>query len=100
MELESETLGFEKDSSKQLSGFAIEDMELLESRPLDVGLLFGGLICKDKSGCAGNNSIFNTHKKPPLFSSPPPFPNYSSLSAFLVSSLLLLLSSSQYVLEL
>ena len=66
-------LGFERESSKQLSGLVIEEMEFLESKALfqnpksssgvarlhpDDGLLFGGLICRDKSGCAGNNSIF------------------------------------------
>ena len=56
----------DKESSKQVSGLAIEDMEFLESKALfqkpkstsssvlllqlEVGLLFGGLICKDKSG--------------------------------------------------
>lgn len=30
---------------------------LLLQLPDDVGLVFGGLICRDKSGCAGNNSI-------------------------------------------
>jgi hypothetical protein len=29
-----------------------------------VGLLFGGLIWRDKSGCAGNSSIFKQPNKP------------------------------------
>lgn len=57
----------------QESCLAIDDMEFLESKALfqnpksmsssvlllqvDVGLAFGGLICKDKSGCAGKSSI-------------------------------------------
>lgn len=60
MELGSETLGLDNESSKQVSGFAIElEIEFLESKALvqnpksisssvllqvDVGLLFGGLI--------------------------------------------------------
>lgn len=71
-----EGLGFESERSKQVvSVLAIDDMEFLDSKALfqnpksmsssvvllqlDVGLVFGGLICKDKSGCAGNSSIFN-----------------------------------------
>jgi len=76
---DSEALGFDKESSKQeLSGFAIDDMVFLESKALFqnpkstsssllqpvVGLLFGGLICSDKSGCAGNNSIFYNQTSP------------------------------------
>lgn len=69
---------------------AIEEMEVLESKArfqkpksisssallllqVDVGLLFGGLICRDKSGCAGNSSIsynqtdpLNLVPRPPL----------------------------------
>ncbi|KAJ6426929.1 hypothetical protein OIU84_022511 [Salix udensis] len=59
LELGSETLGSDSESSKQVSGFAIEDMGFLESKAffqnpnstsssallhVDVGLLFGGLI--------------------------------------------------------
>jgi hypothetical protein len=59
LELGSETLGLDSESSKQVSGFAIGDIEFLESKALfqnpksisssvllhvDVGLLFGGLI--------------------------------------------------------
>ena len=55
----SETLGLDSESSKQVSGFAIEDMGFVESMALfqnpkstsssallhvDVGMLFGGLI--------------------------------------------------------
>ena len=70
----SEAFGLERERSKQESCLAIVDwMEFLESKALfqnpksmsssvlllqlDVGLAFGGLICKDKSGCAGNSSI-------------------------------------------
>ena len=71
MELDSETFELDSESSKQ-SGFATEDIEFLESKALsqnpksipssallhvDVDLLFGGLIWRDKSGCAGNSSI-------------------------------------------
>lgn len=75
---DSEGLGLERERSKKpVSFFAIDevDMELLDSKALFqnpksmsssvllfqldvVGLEFGGLICKDKSGCAGNSSIF------------------------------------------
>jgi hypothetical protein len=59
LELGSETFGLDSESSKQVSGFAIEEIEFLESKALvqnpksisssvllhvDVGLLFGGLI--------------------------------------------------------
>lgn len=87
VELDSdESLGLDKERSKKavLSGFiaaiegAMELVLLLESKALfqnpksisssslpppppllhvDAGLLLGGLICNDKSGCAGNNSI-------------------------------------------
>jgi hypothetical protein len=69
-------VGFERERSKELS-FLDDDKEFLESKALfqnpksisssvdvlfqfDVvdGFVFGGLICKDKSGCAGNSSIF------------------------------------------
>lgn len=71
----SDDFGLERERSKQESCLAIDDvMEFLESKALfqnpksmsssvvvllqlDVGLVFGGLICKDKSGCAGNSSI-------------------------------------------
>jgi hypothetical protein len=79
---DSEALGFDKESSKlELSGFAIDDMVFLESKALFqnpkstsssavlllqvvVGLLFGGLIWSDKSGCAGNSSIFYNQTSP------------------------------------
>lgn len=79
MELDSETLGFDSESSKQVSGFAIEDTVFLESKALfknpkpisssvllhvDAGLLLGGLICRDKSGCAGKSSMIKQPKKP------------------------------------
>lgn len=71
----SEDFGLERERSKHdESCLAIDDvMEFLESKALfqnpksmsssvlllqlDVGFVFGGLICKDKSGCAGNSSI-------------------------------------------
>lgn len=65
---------WERSVANDVSGFAIEEMELSEVKALfqnpksisssvldlqlDVGLVFGGLICRDRSGCAGNSSIF------------------------------------------
>lgn len=81
LEFDSETLGFDSERS----GFAIEDMEFLESKALfqnpksisssvllqaDEGLVLGGLIWRDKSGCAGNSSIFRQQKRPLFFRSP------------------------------
>jgi len=40
---------------KSISSFSV----LLFFQLLDVGLVFGEVICKDKSGCAGNSSIFS-----------------------------------------
>lgn len=73
MRLGSEAFGLESERLKQESCLAIDVMEFLESKALfknpksisssvlllqlAVGLVFGGLICKDKSGCAGNSSI-------------------------------------------
>jgi len=69
----SETFGLERERATQESCLAIDDIEFLESKALfqnpksmsssvlllqpEVGLVFGGLICKDKSGCAGKSSI-------------------------------------------
>jgi len=73
LELSDEVFGLERERATQESCLAIDDMEFLESKALfqnpksmsssvlllqvDVGLAFGGLICKDKSGCAGKSSI-------------------------------------------
>ena len=75
---EALVVGLERERSKHvLPVLAIDDdKEFLESKALfqnpksasssvvvvllqlvDVGFVFGGLICKDKSGCAGNSSI-------------------------------------------
>lgn len=90
-----ETLGFAKERSKPpVSAFGVEGVMLLllesmallqnpKSRlsslllPLDAGLLSGGLICSDKSGCAGKSSICS------LFSSSGPL--------FLIQAVLLIL---------
>lgn len=63
--------GFERERSKD--GVSIEETGFLESKALfqklksisfsfliqlDEGLVFGGLICRERSGWAGNSSIF------------------------------------------
>lgn len=66
-------LGLDKDRSKP--GFAIEEMEFQNPRffsssvllQVGFGLVFGGLICKDRSGWAGNNSILVAKQAPFFF---------------------------------
>lgn len=74
MSLGSVTFGFVRESSNKASCFPVGGMMVLVSKALlrkpksisssvllqvDVGFVFGGLICRDKSGCAGNSSISN-----------------------------------------
>lgn len=42
---------------KSTSAASSSSAALLLQLPDDLGLVFGGLICRDKSGCAGNSSI-------------------------------------------
>lgn len=69
---EEEALGLERERSVLTKDEFVLDSKALFQNPksissslllfqlLDVGLVLGGVICKDKSGCAGNSSILSS----------------------------------------
>lgn len=64
-------------NSKSTSSCEEEELLVLDLQDEEGLLVFGGLICSDKSGCAGNNSI-SFSKKNEKEKTPPHTQNSSS----------------------